>query len=300
MSAKFISSFLYGSVVTLFVGPEKHRFDVHRGLLCQSSKFFEVALNSDFKEKDGEVFLPEQPEMTFKYFVYWLYTGQLDGFFRSKTMFPTRDELKSIVRKEQTALDSFPRGHHTPDALYQNLQAAELALGYIAYRDYPFDEAIALYILADVLQVKGLKDRVVTRLVGLYGGSVLREACRQFWGRGITKRPTWLPDPVKCVNLAWGNLPHDSGMCRLLLAMFSEKILNPTMQLSAEVINYDFLLAAYTNLSNLWNNGFHRTQWNEGDPICEFHIHDEPCIVPGTTYSDGGSGRAWTYQLTAL
>ncbi|KAK4697313.1 protein N-terminal amidase, partial [Lecanoromycetidae sp. Uapishka_2] len=67
--------FLYDSLVTVLVGPDEQRFDVHKALLCKSSDFFNAALNGNFIEANGTVKLPEQNPGVFKYFVHWLYTG---------------------------------------------------------------------------------------------------------------------------------------------------------------------------------------------------------------------------------
>lgn len=90
-------SFLYDSLVVVLVGPESQRFDLHKGLICARSDFFRAALNGHFKEAEGKIELPEQDPETFKYFVNWLYTDRLRGFYYSDTVQPTLGELEAAV-----------------------------------------------------------------------------------------------------------------------------------------------------------------------------------------------------------
>ena len=92
--------FLYDSIVIIYVGPGKSRFDVHKGLLCSVSDFFKAACNGQFIEGKGIVTLPEQEESTFRYFVYWLYTGKLRGLFYPATREPSIKELEISLRQE--------------------------------------------------------------------------------------------------------------------------------------------------------------------------------------------------------
>lgn len=68
-------------MVVVLVGPGKQRFEIHKGLICSRSDFFKAALTGNFKEADGTIALPDHDPATFKYFVYWLYTGCLRGFY---------------------------------------------------------------------------------------------------------------------------------------------------------------------------------------------------------------------------
>ena len=49
----------------------------------------------------------------------------------------------------------------------EHRQAWELA----TYQDAPFQHLVALYVLADALQLKGLKDPIVSTLIYIYGYS---------------------------------------------------------------------------------------------------------------------------------
>ncbi|KAG7008729.1 hypothetical protein G7Y79_00004g013130 [Physcia stellaris] len=70
--------FEFDSLVTLLIGPEECRIDVHKEVLCRASAFFDAALNGEhYLESNGIIKLPEQEVPTFKYFVNWLYTRRL-------------------------------------------------------------------------------------------------------------------------------------------------------------------------------------------------------------------------------
>lgn len=72
---------LFRTIVTITVGPEAHRFWVHREILLAVSPFFAAALNPSygFKESASSTCnLPEARVEDFKYFVQWLYTHNLD------------------------------------------------------------------------------------------------------------------------------------------------------------------------------------------------------------------------------
>ena len=88
----------------MLVGPEKHRFDIHKTLLCKSSDFFEVAFNGSLNEKEGTTTLPEQDVSTFKYYVHWLYTRNLSGYFYPPTKTPTVKELKTTTQERKSTL----------------------------------------------------------------------------------------------------------------------------------------------------------------------------------------------------
>ena len=60
------------------MGPEKQDFGVHKGLLCQRSKFFQAAFIGSFAETSkGTIELPEEDSAIFDIVLIWLYKGQL-------------------------------------------------------------------------------------------------------------------------------------------------------------------------------------------------------------------------------
>ena len=235
---------------------------------------------------------------TLKYFVHWHYTGNVDGYFRSKTV-PTIKEIKTMLKKEKVALrsiyddedhgtsdpdsdtDSMSRG--VEDALnrdHQDLGEIKLALAFARFRDFPFDKAILLYLLADVLQVRGLKDQITTKMIEVYHGKELFKATHKSWGAKSPPRPNWLPDPIPSINLAWRMLPEHSHLRRLLLSLFVSHVHNLKLLFSGEALDYDFLVEAYTSRDKGFN---YLWRLDEDRVDCEFHERDVPCRPIVTT-----------------
>ncbi len=68
----------FDDIVHILVGPEKEIFKVHRQILCNTSSYFDAALNGNFKEaKQGRVEMLEDDVNTFKNFQYWLYSREI-------------------------------------------------------------------------------------------------------------------------------------------------------------------------------------------------------------------------------
>ncbi|KAL2051278.1 hypothetical protein ABVK25_008527 [Lepraria finkii] len=218
------SSFLYDELVTVLVGPEKHRFDIHKTLLCKSSDFFEAAFNGSLKEKKRTTILPEQGVSTFKYYVHWLYTHNLSGYFYPPTETPTVKELETTAREEMAEKQQCELYLIDMDnSKWRNFYLAKNS-------DLPFHLLIELYILADALQVRGLKDRIITTLIGVYGYIVpkylkkpLKSASLPFWESGF-RRPDWMPPAARAINLAFENLPRGAALCAVLIVLFVDNI----------------------------------------------------------------------------
>ncbi|KAI9053315.1 hypothetical protein LZ554_002278 [Drepanopeziza brunnea f. sp. 'monogermtubi'] len=65
-------------VVTIYVGPKRKKFVLHKTLLCNSVDFFNGAFNSSFKEGcEGVMNLPEDKPAAFAIFVKWLCTRRI-------------------------------------------------------------------------------------------------------------------------------------------------------------------------------------------------------------------------------
>ena len=73
------------------------------------------------------------------------------------------------------------------------------------FRDAPFASLVSLYILADQLQTRGLKDPIVNMMIGVYADSANRHL---FWARlEDPDRPNRLRGPAAGIKLAWELLP---------------------------------------------------------------------------------------------
>jgi hypothetical protein len=66
-----------GEIVTIFVGPEKKRYSIHKDVICHHSEYFRTAYNGRWKEADEGVTLDDVEVGIFNIFVHWLYTQQL-------------------------------------------------------------------------------------------------------------------------------------------------------------------------------------------------------------------------------
>lgn len=69
---------LYDERISVVVGPEKKIYRVHKGLLCECSKFFKAAFNGSFSEAArGVIEIPEEDVLTFDIIYTWLYINKL-------------------------------------------------------------------------------------------------------------------------------------------------------------------------------------------------------------------------------
>lgn len=69
---------LFEEFIFVSIGPEKTKFDVHKGPLCYYSSYFKAALKGGFKEsRERVVVLKDETEETFKLFYLWLYSQKI-------------------------------------------------------------------------------------------------------------------------------------------------------------------------------------------------------------------------------
>lgn len=245
-----LRSFPFDIMVTVWVGPGKERFEIHRGLVCQH-RFFKAVFEGNFKESRGTISLPEEDPEIFRWFSYWHYTGELSGHYYPSAMEPSLAELRVNVEKE-LELKRQARASRV-DILARTMTSDLYELA--RYRDLPFDKLIGLYLLADYLQILGLRDQIVDRLVDIYDFYNTGDAARppSFWGWTGAARPHWLPNPVSSINAAWSASSKDSKLCRLLVTLFSENIIPAAEALQdKESLNPEFLTAALVEAQDRW------------------------------------------------
>ncbi|TVY24071.1 hypothetical protein LHYA1_G006988 [Lachnellula hyalina] len=81
---------LGSEIVTIYVGPKRKSFTVHKKLLCERSSYFLKAFASGFKEgAEGVMYMKEEHVDAFENLVNWIYRDQLPSF-------PSRDFPDSI------------------------------------------------------------------------------------------------------------------------------------------------------------------------------------------------------------
>jgi len=69
---------IHGPSSSIFVGPTRKEFLVHKALLCHYSRYFRSALYSDFVEaKCNTVELKDEDPACFQYIIAWMYRGTL-------------------------------------------------------------------------------------------------------------------------------------------------------------------------------------------------------------------------------
>ncbi|MCJ1477452.1 hypothetical protein MMC13_006123 [Lambiella insularis] len=70
------ASLMASPTVTLFVGPKRKAFIVHKDLLCHVVPYFAKAFNNVFREsRDKEMYLAEENPASIELFMTWLYRG---------------------------------------------------------------------------------------------------------------------------------------------------------------------------------------------------------------------------------
>lgn len=63
------------------VSVQKHKFCIHKNLLCNRSRYFRACFDGKFKEAENKIFnLPDDDVEAFKLFVDWLYGAPLKKF----------------------------------------------------------------------------------------------------------------------------------------------------------------------------------------------------------------------------
>ena len=296
------SRFLYDSLVTVLVGSQETRFDLHRGLLCASSDFFKAAITGNFKERDHhEIKLPEQDVKIFKFFVHWLYTRRLRGFYYPDTMKPSLKELKQAVITELEAQEL-----DAPQYLDQD-NPSNRALYMAHYRDAPFSHLVGLYILADTLLVHGLKDPIITLIIDVYCWSEPTEVAGDRAGANETQQQGkeahpglddpevyttlfWSPerqpeleDPCKGINMAWEALPRNSPLCRLTVECFCGNIMLVERHTNGRQYHPGFLAAIaqdYAVRLGRVDSTCQVPDWDLEGQICKFHEHNGESECP--------------------
>jgi hypothetical protein len=64
--------------ITVYVGPKRHEFKIHKLLVCTKSPYFDKCFNGNFAEAEtAECCFPEDDSSAFEIFMNYLYTGQV-------------------------------------------------------------------------------------------------------------------------------------------------------------------------------------------------------------------------------
>ena len=88
-----------GDMIAVLVGGEAKRFVVHERPLRTKSRFFEAALNKDWKENaEKKVCLPEETPALFEVYALWVYTGKLFSEDKTQSMEPNQYPYTTLAR----------------------------------------------------------------------------------------------------------------------------------------------------------------------------------------------------------
>lgn len=88
-----------GDTVTVLVGSEAKRFVLHERPLRTNSRFFEAALNKDWKENaEKKVSLPEETPPLFEIYALWTYTGRLFTEDKTQSMEPNQYPYTTLAK----------------------------------------------------------------------------------------------------------------------------------------------------------------------------------------------------------
>ncbi|KAL8727948.1 MAG: hypothetical protein Q9166_005713 [cf. Caloplaca sp. 2 TL-2023] len=266
--------FPFDDTVTVLVGPEKERFSIHKRLICQYP-FFTAAYDGAFEESAaGTLKLPEHDPFIFRFFIYWLYTGKLDGHHYPATAKPSISDVRKESKIEWQG-QQLPHFTAKSSGRLTNDQGQLYRL--LTYRDAPFDALVGLYLLAEYLQIPGLRDEVINVLVDVYAhcDDKLEGVLTSFWCWRNYSRPHWAPDPIPSINAAWKSSSKDSKLCQLLVTLFCDHVVLSAEEMQEnERLNTEFLSAAFTTAQERWIRGLTRTKWQTADALCLYHDHD--------------------------
>lgn len=98
-----MTSYVHSPIITVYIGPEKKQFCVHKELICTKSTFFDKALNGSFVEaKSRTVRLEHISALLFSIFVSWLYSGQLVYVIPPGSITTAADDFFPLVCKADT------------------------------------------------------------------------------------------------------------------------------------------------------------------------------------------------------
>lgn len=100
--------FAFNSSITALVGPQEHKFVIHRDPVCAKSKMFAKSFLGSFQEAEtGIIRLEDIPVCLFRIFVSWLYDRRLQ-YARSDPLVSANDEFAMVVSPKTNADEQQP------------------------------------------------------------------------------------------------------------------------------------------------------------------------------------------------
>ncbi|KAL8674106.1 MAG: hypothetical protein Q9168_001501 [Polycauliona sp. 1 TL-2023] len=271
--------FSYDQIVKIFVGPELECFEIHRNLVSQYP-FFKAAFEGSFQESEGVLRLPEQHPEVVRFFIHWLYSGKLTGYYYPSSTTPSVSDLRRAAEAELQRKGLPPLGTPAGFKIVGDKDSAARDLYELACdRDTPFNSLVGLYLLAEYLQIPCLKDIIINTLVDVYGYCSNQHQGYQttFFNWSDSDRPEWASNPIPYINAAWNFLPENSNLCRFLVTLLCDVGMNEVPE-QYKGLDSGFLCAAFVQLEIRWVNAASTTKWLEPGVLCKYHDHDgTPC-----------------------
>ena len=193
----------------MVVGSTEQKFGIDKALLCSKSGYFE----KECKDDTSIITLPHQDISTFRYFLYWLYNQRLLGYHNNG--FSPESLLEISVAR--AFADMVWEGEDTVGNL-KNARRVREEEGKALIRCYPLEQLVGLYILAEELQIHGLKNKIIAAIAAIYpknrNSSINASTAYWSFDWGITDKA----GPVAAVNLAYEKLPGTFVLkCMLVL-----------------------------------------------------------------------------------
>jgi len=193
-------------MATILVGPEHKNFMVHQTLLCDRSKYFAKALTGSFEEsKTGTVKLEDVSPVLFKIVVSWFYCGKIVY---------TASEDGSNIDQDFAGFGDGDENKMNEDDI----------------STWPKQVLVELYVLADRLDIKRLRDNTIDALITAISESSLSLRVRSyaFVDSNTTAESSLRKFAVDCLAYHlrhsmvdhgfWLDLPHDIAITALLLS----------------------------------------------------------------------------------
>lgn len=159
----------------------------------------------------SKITLPDQDASAFQYFIHWLYTQRLVGYHNNGLSSATLTEIQFA----RISADEVWEREDTAENL-KNAHRARKGEGETLILCYPLEQLVALYILAEELQVHGLKDSIIETIVGTYATNA--NVSSAYWT--LDWGPTDEAGPVAAVNLAYEKLQGTSIIKRVLVLLY--------------------------------------------------------------------------------
>jgi hypothetical protein len=190
-----------------------------------------------------------------------LYRRKLTGYFRA-SIGPSIDELNTVAK----AKGSLYKSTELPTDL-EAKNDSDNALVSAIFEDAP-PARLSLYILADSLQIRGLKDHIVSLLVRIYGMKAKRSS--QFWA--IDRRLDTIPDPTLAINDAYERLPQTSPLRGLIVELYLDHIV-PKFSLIIATLDHKFV---YDTLHAFYE------RWLEDSAMAVGRFHPRSASITNT------------------